>query len=558
MAAAPARLPRAPGHQGKAMSHHISLILHNAHVITMDPLLPRAEAVAVAGGRIAAVGRDDEVLALRPTGARLIDCRGLTLVPGLHDAHCHLLATASSLSGLGCRPNSTGSLDELLQAIKRRAAETQPGRWIRGFGLDPAQMWDGRFPTRRELDQAAPANPIRLDHDSGHAVALNSLALAAAGIDSATPDPVEGLIERDSGTGEPTGVLYEAAAFLRDRLGNTRSAEELREEVARLSRKLLSYGITSVQDAGHNNGMGQWNTLESLVQGNVFIPRVTMMAGATRISEFLDSGLGWGSGNLRLRLGHAKVMLTLTTGALHPGQEDLASLADKCLDSGFPFAVHTVEKEALAAVLALPQLAKTPAPGAGAGGNASYGPPPNRVEHAAECPPDLMVKLGNSGAMVVTQPGFIYWRGDRYLQQVEPGLQKYLYDFAEMRRRRIPVAFSSDCPVIEPSPWPGIFSALTSGTAQGNTLKRGMEELGQAGGLSPVNLLSAAVEAYSAAGARAEGTQDHKGAIRRGMLADMALVELPQPGEPVDGLPGTRARLTILGGRVVWEEELGN
>ena len=538
------------------MSQHISLILHHANVLTMDPLLPRAEAVAIAGERIAVVGTNDEVLSLRPAEARLIDCRGLTLTPGLHDAHCHLLATASSLSGLDCRPTAAGTLASLFQSIKGRATEIPTGRWIRGFGLDPYQMEDGRFPTRKELDRAAPDNPCRLDHDSGHVVVLNSLALAAAGIEATTLDPVEGLIERDPESGELTGVLYESASFLRDRLGSTRSFEELKEGVSTLSRNLLSYGITSVQDAGHNNGMAQWKTLGSLVGGDVFLPRVAMMAGAPRIGEFLESGLEWGSGDLRLRLGHAKIMLTLTTGALHPNGEDLASLAGKCLDSGFPFAVHAIEKEALAALLALPQLARSPGPGAGTSGEDRPGRPPNRVEHAAECPPDLMAQLANSGATVVTQPGFIYWRGDRYLQQVEPGLREHLYNFPEMKRRRIPVAFSSDSPVIEASPWPGIFSAVTSKTAGGNILKRGIEGLEAASHVFPVYHLHAAVEAYSAAGARAEGTQGHKGMIRRGMLADLALVDLPKPGEPLDGLPGTRANLTILGGRVAWEDGL--
>lgn len=537
------------------MVHHTSLILHNARVITMDPQQPRAEAVAVVGERIAAVGSNDEALSLRSTGTRLIDCRGLTLLPGLHDAHCHLLPTVSSLSGLDCHPNRAGSLDALFQSIRKRAAQVPPGRWIRGFGLDPGQMREGRFPTRQELDQAGPVNPVRLDHDSGHAVVLNSLALAAAGIEATTPDPVEGLIERDPDSGEPTGVLYESAAFLRGRLGNTRSFEELKDGVSELSRKFLSYGITSVQDAGHNNGMGQWETLGSLVEDDVFLPRVTMMAGAGRIGEFLDSGMGWGSGNQRLRLGHAKIMLTLTTGDLYPGQEDLASLAKSCLDSGFPFAVHAVEQEALAAVLELSQLGKKAGSGTDATGKGRLEPPANRVEHAAECPPDLMAQLAVSGATVVTQPGFIYWRGDRYLQQVDPELQAHLYNFPEMRRQRIPVVFSSDCPIIEASPWPGIFSAVTSVTAGGNILRREMDGFGADGQSPPGFSLLAALEAYSAAGARAEGTADHKGRIRRGMLADMALVDLPEPGEPVEGLPGKKAKLTILGGKVVWEGE---
>ena len=255
------------------MSSSSNLLLVNAKVLTMDPRMARAEAVAVSGDRIAAVGSNDEILSLRSPDSEVMDCRGLPLLPGINDSHCHVLATASSLSSVDCGAASITSLAQLLSAIASRAEATPTGQWVRGFGLDPEALTEGRFPSRWELDSVVSDCPVRINHSSGHALVLNSLALALAGIDQATPDPVDGVIDRDPETGEPTGVLFEAAGFLRERLGPTQSQEEFINGVSRLSDQLLACGITSVQDAGPENGIQQWQTFKSLADDEVFRPQ---------------------------------------------------------------------------------------------------------------------------------------------------------------------------------------------------------------------------------------------------------------------------------------------
>ena len=532
------------------------LILVNANALTMDPVNPRAEAVAIAGNKIAAVGDNGGIAALKTHETEVIDCRGLPLLPGLNDTHCHLLATASALSGLDCSPGAVSSITQLLATIHRQAGEIPPGHWIRGYGLEPAGLQEGRYPTRWELDSAAPLHPVRLEHSGGHAAILNSPALAAAGIDSATPDPIEGVIDRESAAGEPTGLLLDMSGYLRERLGNTRSIEELEENVARLSERLVSYGITSVQDAGPNNGLRQWETFKSLTCRGKFGPRVTMMAGAGKLAEFVESGLGWASGHGRLRLGHAKLMLSLTTGHLFPAPEDLGRLADSALAAGFPFAVHAVEQEALAAVLGLPQLSLSPAIGSPKSPHppGASPAPRNRIEHCAECPPILMEQLARSGATVVTQPGFIYWRGDNYLKRVEPALLPHLYAAAGMLARNIPLAFSSDAPVIDPSPWPGIYAAVTSRTASGKMFPGIRREEDRESGRRKAITIAETLHAYTAAGAWAEGAEAGKGMLRPGMLADLALLNQTLSDRNADQILQTGAALTIVGGRVLWRD----
>ena len=122
--------------------------------------------------------------------------------------------------------------------MRRKAAVLPIGRWIRGVGYDHLSLSDSRHPTRDDLDSVSPNHPVRLDHRSGHAVVLNSRALEIAGIYDTTPDPVEGVIDRNPATGRPTGVLMELSGFLRGRLGTSRDSAQLEADVAALDRSL--------------------------------------------------------------------------------------------------------------------------------------------------------------------------------------------------------------------------------------------------------------------------------------------------------------------------------
>lgn len=526
------------------------LLLVNARVVTLDPTRPRADAVALAGDTVLAVGRCADLKKFRNSRTAVIDCRGYTLIPGLNDAHCHLLATAAALTALDCGPPAILSIADLQRAIRRRAKETPPGQWLRGYGLEPAALAEGRYPTRWELDAVAPQHPVRLEHSSGHAAVLNSYALALAGLDAATPDPPEGIIRRDETTGEPDGVLLEMSSWLRDKLGNTRSPTELAAGVSRLSQKLLSYGITSVQDAGPHNGLASWQTFQSLIQAGHFRPRLTLLAGVANLEQFTQAGLSWGSGDDRLRLGHAKIMLTLTTGALHPGPGELAELISAAHSLGFPVAIHAVEQETIAAVAALQGMAQ-PIPAGPIKGipAAARSIPRNRIEHCAECPPELLAKLRRQGVTVVTQPGFIYWRGESYRERVSPELLPHLYPIAALSQAGIPLAFSSDAPVIDPSPWPALYSAITGRTAAGRPL---FED--KTSDPTPGLTVTAALRAYTRGGAWAEGAETRKGIIRPGMLADLALVDTDLTRANAAAIKDTQARLTLRGGAVVWDD----
>ena len=521
------------------------LLLVNARVLTLDPNRPTATAVAIRGSAIAAVGGRSLADEWRRNGADVIDCQGLTLIPGLIDSHCHILAQAAAMQGLDCGPGSVSTISELTQAIRQRAAETPAGDWIRGYGYDATALAEDRHPTRWDLDTAAPDHPVRLNHRSGHASVLNSIGLELAGIHAETPDPPDGIIDRDPATGQPTGLLLEMSGYLRERLGRTSSDAGIEEGSARLSADLLRYGVTSVQDAGPGNGLSQWRTFHQLREKGTIGFRTTMMAGFPRLQDLAANGLQWGAGDDWIRLGHVKIMLTLTTGRLYPPPETLQEMVGKSHALGFPVAVHAVEQEAVAETAGVLSDAR-PVSGDGI-------TPPDRIEHCSECPGDVLELVRESGAMVVTQPSFIYWNGNRYLEQVRTGLLPHLYPIAPLNRVSVPVAFGSDAPVVDPNPWPGIYSAVTRRTREGRNLPA-WDCTGTNG--QGVAVLEA-LRMYTSAGAASEGSTHRKGTISPGKLADLALLDADPTAVDYVRLKDIRSVLTIVGGCIARDGGLG-
>ena len=523
----------------------VSLTLLNAGVLTMQRYRPRAEAVAIADDRIVAVGSNADIRRLSSNHTRIVDCHGLTLLPGFNDAHCHLPGLARRLQDLDCNPQRAPSIPALLALVRKWAAARPLGSWVRGHGYDDLRMDDRRHPNRWELDAAAPENPVWLEHRSGHASALNSLALQLAGIHRETPDPPGGVIERDPATGDPTGVLFEMRSYLRQRLGSTRTSQEFAEGMRAAGQLLNRYGITSVQDAGADNGIERWRSFRQLRSLGALSCRITMFAGVGQLEELATipspSGVGpwwgrpaFGSGDYWLRLGHAKIMLTLTSGALSPSAPELAELIRGAHRRGFPVAIHCIEEEAIAVAAEVLAANRHPAL-------------VDRLEHCAEGTPHLVEVVRECGAAVVINPGFIYHNGASYRENVEPRLLPHLYPAGALHHAGVAVAFGSDAPVIDPNPWPAIYSAVTRRARDGDPLRSGHNT-------NQTVTTEAALRMYTTAAAEVEGTSCGKGSIAPGKLADMVLVNADPPAAEPEDLAGLEAVMTVIGGRVVWSK----
>ena len=191
-------------------------VLYNCEIHTMDSDAPCAQATAIAGNRVLAVGSDAEMRALLAPGGEALDLQGRTVVPSFTDAHLHFMSYGLSLKEIDLAGVPT--LEEALARVAARAAETPAGQWLTGRGWDHSLWEGGAFPTRQHLDSVAPGHPVWLRRKCGHAGWANSRALELAGISRETPDPPGGAIDRHPATGQPTGILKEQAIDLMFRL----------------------------------------------------------------------------------------------------------------------------------------------------------------------------------------------------------------------------------------------------------------------------------------------------------------------------------------------------
>ena len=524
-----------------AQHEYADLVLENVRALTMDPARPVAAFVAVRGNKIVAVGTAEEVRTFKGRCTNVVDCQGMTLLPGFNDAHCHLMALASSLRGVDCGPDRVGSISQIVEVVCSKAELSPPGQWIRAFGYDEFYLTEKRHPNRWDLDSASPDNPVRLDHRTGHASVLNSAGLALIGITVDTPDPADGVIDRDEATGAPTGLLLEMGDYIGRAVRGSRSraADSPGEDGAFLEgvriadRLLLSRGITSIQDAGPSNDLGRWLKFRKLKDEGLLTPRVTMMAGASHLPSFLEAGVTPGSGDGELGLGAVKIMLTLTTGSLQPHREELERLVLAAHGNGCQLAFHAVEKEASALVADILLKARTTAPRPDSR---------HRIEHCAECPPHVLEKLRRAGAMVVTQPSFLYHNGAKYLSEVEEGLLPHLYPVGALVAAGIPVAAGSDAPVTQPDPILASYSAVTRRTKDGRQLSP-----------SQAIPLGEALKMHTLNGAYATFEEDRKGSIAVGKLADMVLVDGELEAIDPEGIKETEVVMTMVGGEIMWQ-----
>ena len=520
------------------VTNHADTVFTNARVVKLsagasDAWTRQDQFVAVKDARIMGTGLQEDSGAFQGPGTRVVDCAGLTLIPGFNDAHCHLMALASSLRGVDCRPDSAASIARIVSQIGRRAEETPPDSWVRAFGYDEFYLRERRHPTRWDLDRATPAHPVRLDHRTGHASVLNSRALGILHIFRDTPDPVDGVVERDRDTGEPTGVLFEMSGHIGRAMPGRQNERGLLEGLSRANELFLSRGITSLQDASPANDLDRWRIFHGLKQEGRLSPRISMMLGAAHFDPLIESGVRPGSGDENLRAGAIKVMVTRTTGALQPDPRDLEDLVLNIHSEGYQLAFHAVEEEAVQAVADALLAAQAACPRSGAR---------HRIEHCAECPPHVLDRVKRCGAMVATNPPFIYHSGDRYLSLVDERMLPYLYPTASLLDAGIAVAAGSDAPVTDPGPLLSIWSATARVSRSGVHV-----------GADQAITMGAALKMHTVAGAYASFEEHEKGTIEPGKLADFVLLDLDPMATEQEAMRDARVMMTVIGGRVVWQ-----
>lgn len=511
------------------------LVLYNANVITMDPDRPRARRVLIRNGVVAEVSSDNQRLDHCPKSTFQVDCQKKTVLPGFIDAHFHFRAFADRFATLDLSPgNNIRTIREMQQAIRDYTAKIKPGNWIRAKGYDEFRLAERRHPNRWDLDAVTPQHPVKVTHRTGHAHVLNSLALQRVGLHSGVEEPPGGVMDRDIDTGEPTGLLYEMGGFLAERIPPI-PANRIAAGVTAAGRVLLQMGITSFHDTTASNGLHQWNAFADYQAKGALNSRVRFFLGIDAFLEAESEAFQKRfASSHQLALGGVKIIIDESTGRLLPEQAVLNDIVRDAHARGLPVAIHAIEPNAVASACAAIERALHEKP------KTDHR---HRIEHCSVCPPGLVRRISELGVIVVSQPPFVYYNGDRYLQTVEKEKIPYLYPFRTLWESNVRLAGSSDCPIVPPNPFIGIYGAVTRKCQSGERL------------LSNERLsLEQAVTLYTRSGAFSGFEETQKGSITPGKLGDMVVLDRNLETMPVDGLKEISVEMTICGGVVKWSK----
>jgi predicted amidohydrolase YtcJ len=528
------------------------LLLVNANVLTMDPGRPRARAVAVAGGRV--VGVYDGVPDV--TAKNVIDLRGLTLIPGFHDAHNHMVGFGLSLAEVDLRVNT---LDGLYARVAARAATVPAGEWIIGAGYD--QTKTGAHPHRDALDAIAPRHRVWLKHASTHMCVVNSLVLDDLGLGEKAPDVYGGRVDADAG-GRPTGLLEERAQQLVGDLTHPYPLATLTDAVAAAGERYLAEGITSVTEAGVGGGWIGQSPVELAAytaardQGRLPV-RVELMVvsdafhalgahPADGIETGIDLGLRTGFGDDWLRLGPMKIFTDgslvgrtaamsapfdgepANIGYLQAEADELTAMIVAAHRAGWQVAAHAIGDRAIDLALDAFAAAEDRYPRTD---------PRHRIEHFAAARPDQVTRAAELGVIPVGQGRFASELGDGMLAAVGEERRGWLYRQRSLVDAGLVLPGSSDRPVVSGAPLLGIHDMVNRRTAAGAPFN-------DAEAITPAE----ALRAYTWGSAYASRQEHVKGSIADGKLADFAVLSEDPTAVGEDRIAGLQVAATFVDG----------
>ncbi|MFN0135157.1 MAG: amidohydrolase [Phycisphaerae bacterium] len=531
------------------------LAIIGARLWGVDDARRGATALLVRNGVIESIGSDAEILAARPRGMATIDAGGRSVIPGIVDSHIHLIPGGLLLSQLDLR--ATPSRVAFMDAIIACAGALQPGEWLLG-GNWSTESWPDVSPPRRDwIDAQTPNTPIYLTRTDLHQAFVNSAALALAGIDRHGPrDPDGGEIERDSATGEPTGILKDAAMQLVAARIPTPTEAQIDAALTDSMRYLNRFGITGAHDMAlpahaaayaraHAAGrlslrihaywmQPDWDACHNDVRHFPVHDDWLRIAG---FKAFMDGSLGSRTALMREPYADAtdssRHPRGLPMDEAHPWQK-LAGKVDRADAAGFQCAVHAIGDEAnhqllnAYATIGLERVAARQ----------------HRVEHAQHLLREDIVRFAQLGVIVSMQP--LHKHDDGFWADAAIGTEraKSTYAFRTLLESGARLIFGSDWPVASPDPWSAMRTAVTGIVADGRMWQ-------------PQESISfdAAMRAYTRAPALVEGAGASRGFTGIGALADLAIVTHDLSAVVATQLADVRVTHTIVCGAVVYEAQ---
>jgi predicted amidohydrolase YtcJ len=474
------------------------------------------DSIAIRAGRIAALGKFDDVRPLAGQKTRFIALNGAAVWPGFSDCHLHFFEAASVAAGLDL--SSETSLDRVLARLREWACRAPSGAWVKAFGCDEARLVERRGPTLAELDQAVPRNPLRLRHQTLHASWLNSRAAEILGLKAPAlaPGPATSASAKTEEASD--GLVVGMEGWLSRRVPKM-SRGELEACSRAFSDALARAGITRFTDAGANNGVEKVELFSQLVGAGVVRQKVSLMLGAEHLAQAQDAQrLAEKAG---LRLCGVKFMPTdaMRREGFGPASEvelgEWVRLAWRARELGLACAFHVTEVEELEAALNVIERVQARVGATDVFAGESSAKARFRIEHGSLIPPNYLERLAACGAWVVSNPGFLYFRGRKYVH--EPGLFPYLFALRALIDAGIPVAGASDAPVTPARPLAAVCAAVRRRSLEGDEF-------------CPKQALSVheALSLFTDRAAQLDG--DDGGRLAVGAFADLVVLS-PNPSE---------------------------
>jgi len=542
----------------RAQSHHTQskpaadLLIRDAKIWTVDKSHPTAQAVAVLGDRIVAVGSNDEIEAWHGARTRVIDASGKLLLPGFNDAHVHFVDGGLALDTV--QLNDATSADEFVRRIAERAQGTPKGEWVSGGEWDETKWNPARMPTKELIDPATPDTPVFVSRYDGHMALANSVTLRLAGITANTPDPPGGVIVRDA-QGNPTGALKDSAMDYVYRVAPPLSHEQRLKAIKRALAHAASLGVTSVQHM--NPEYADIAVYQELLQRGELTARIYAAPLIPGVDDQVKIGVRHAFGGPFLRIGALKAYADGSLGSAtayffdpftdQPNNHGLLSdemhpislMQDRMMRAdvaGLQICAHAIGDQGISIILDLyGEIVK------------AHGESDRRfrIEHAQHMAARDFDRFAQLHVIASVQPYHAIDDGRWAEQRIGHERASRTYAFRTFLNRGVRLALGTDWNVAPLNPMLTIYAAVTRATLDGNNPN----------GWFPEQKLTVpeTLEAYTLGSAYAEFQEGEKGSITPGKLADMVLLS-----DDIFAIDPAKIRevtivTTIVGGKTVWD-----
>ena len=523
------------------------LIVHNGHVVTMNPVEPVAEAVAISRSRFFAVGNNADVMNLAGPGVRKIDLGGKTVLPGFIDAHSHpSYAGRMHLRMVDC---DLRSISAIQAALRERAAKIPPGEWVLGFKYDDTKTDEGRPLSVADLDAAVPDHPVNIQHRGGHTAYSNSVAFRKASIDEKTPDPPGGKIDRDPATGKPSGRVAESANALFEKVIPFKfNRDDFRDGVRLISKMLAKTGITSAHEA--QGTPDDLRAYQDARDSGDLLYRAYCFINYRYIDAMIEAGVRTGLGDEWVRVGAMKLVCDGSIsertarlsvpyegrpndyGILVMTEEELYSYGRKAHLAGWQIGTHANGDVGIDTTLRVYERLQQENP---------RRDPRFRLEHCTLVNDNLIARIKALGGIPTPFSTYVYYHGEKMRYYGAERLN-HMFALRSFLDAGIRPTQASDYPPGEFIPMMALQSEVTRTDIKGNVW-----------GPKQKITVEEAIRVGTMNGAYASFEENLKGSIEAGKLADLVVLGHDPFREDPSNLVTIPVERTMAGGRWTFE-----